>query len=143
MISAIEEAKKALALGEIPVGAVIVKDGEIIARGHNLRETRKDPVCHAEIEALRRAAQALGDWRLNGCGLYVTLEPCAMCAGAILNARVGRVVFGAYDKDYGAAGGKIDLFASRSLGGKTAVFGGIMERECAGILNEFFQNARK
>ena len=139
---AIEEAKKALALGEIPVGAVIVRGGEVIGTGHNLRENGKNPILHAEIEAISRAAKALGDWRLSGCELYVTLEPCVMCAGAIINARMDRVIFGAYDPEYGAAGGRIDLFARHCFGSGTEVIGGVMEDECAALLNDFFRDVR-
>ena len=142
MRMAIEEAKKALALGEIPVGAVVVRGDEVIGAGHNLRENGKNPVLHAEIEAISRAAEALGDWRLNGCELYVTLEPCVMCAGAIINSRMDRVIFGAYDPEYGAAGGRIDLFARHCFGGVAAVVGGVMEDECAALLNDFFKTVR-
>ncbi len=139
---AIEEAKKALSIGEVPVGAVVVRGGQVIAVGHNLRETSKNPVSHAEIIAISRASEAVGDWRLNDCDLYVTLEPCIMCAGAIINARMRSVIFGAYDPDYGGAGGRTDLFASHTFGAKTAVFGGIMEEECSALLNSFFDGIR-
>ena len=142
MRCAIKEAEKALALGEIPVGAVVVRGGEVIGAGHNFRENGKNPLLHAEITAIGRAAAAVGDWRLNGCELYVTLEPCAMCAGAIINARIDVVIFGAYDPEYGAAGGRLDLFARHILGGPTRVFGGVMERECSAMLNDFFKSVR-
>ena len=143
MTYAIEEAEKALALGEIPVGAVIVRGGEVISRGHNLCETLRDATLHAEILAIRRASEVVGDWRLCGCDIYVTLEPCSMCAGAILNSRLDRLIFGAYDPERGAAGGRLDLFARHSLGGRAEVYGGIMQRECEAMLNGFFKNMRK
>lgn len=142
MRMAIEEAKKALAMGEIPVGAVVVKDDEVIGAGHNLREKGKNPILHAEIEAISRAAETLGDWRLGGCELYVTLEPCVMCSGAIINARMDRVIFGAYDPEYGAAGGRIDLFARHFFGSTAEVIGGVLEDECAALLNDFFKTVR-
>ncbi len=143
MCEAMEEARKALDAGEIPVGAVIVKNGEVIARGHNLRQTLRDATLHAEVVAIREACKHLNDWRLDECDIYVTLEPCTMCAGAIINARMRRVFFGAYDAEYGGAGGKIDLFASCYFGGKTEVYGGIMEKECTDFLNDFFKSIRK
>lgn len=143
MLCAIEEAKKALALGEVPVGAVVVMNGEIIGRGYNRCETDKCTAFHAEIIAIEAAAKAIGDWRLNECEMYVNLEPCVMCSGAIINSRLKAVVFGAYDKEYGGAGGKIDLFAKHCFGSKTAVFGGVMEKECAKMLNDFFAGLRK
>ncbi len=140
---AIAEARKALDLGEIPVGAVVVRGGLVIGAGHNLREREKNPLLHAEIAAISQAARAVGDWRLGGCEIYVTLEPCVMCSGAILNARMDRVIFGAYDPEYGAAGGRLDLFARHLYGGRTAVVGGVMEKECAALLNDFFKGARE
>ena len=143
MTYAIKEAEKALAAGEIPVGAVIVRNGEVIGRGHNLCETRRDATLHAEIIAIGEASRAVGDWRLNDCELYVTLEPCVMCSGAIINARLGAVIFGAYDPEYGGAGGRLDLFAKHCYGAGTKVYGGIMGGECSAMLNEFFKNMRK
>lgn len=143
MLYAIEEAQKARSLGEIPVGAVVVRDGQIIGKGHNLCESEGDATLHAEIIALRQASQSVGDWRLNDCELYVTLEPCVMCSGAIFNARLGKLIFGAYDPEYGGAGGRLDIFARHNLGGKTRVYGGIMEAECKAMLNEFFDSLRK
>ena len=140
---AIGEAKKALAMGEVPVGAVVVRGGEVIAAGFNMRENAKNPILHAEITAIGNAARALGDWRLDDCELYVTLEPCVMCSGAILGARMKRVIFGAYDPEYGGAGGKIDLFARHCFGGATEVIGGVMEDECAALLDDFFKELRK
>lgn len=143
MEEALKEAHIALEKGEIPIGAVIVQNGEIIARGHNLRQTLRDATLHAEVVAIKEACKVLGDWRLDDCDIYVTLEPCTMCAGAIINARMKRVFFGAYDPEYGGAGGKIDLFAPCYFGSKTEVYGGIMEKECTDFLNDFFKSIRK
>ncbi len=143
MEEALNEARKALEMGEIPVGAVIVRNNEIISRGHNLRQTFGDATLHAEIVAIKEACSVLSDWRLDGCDIYVTLEPCTMCSGAIINSRMRRVFFGAYDKEYGAAGGRIDLFAPCYFGSKTEVYGGIMEKECTDFLNSFFSSIRK
>lgn len=140
---AINEAIKAIDEGEMPVGAVVVHNGVVIASAHNLRNTLHDPTLHAEIVAMRDACKLLKDWRLEECDLYVTLEPCAMCSGAIINSRMRNVYFGAYDLDYGAAGGRIDLFSKSYLGSKTTVFGGIMEDECTNLLKTFFANLRK
>lgn len=143
MQEAMNEARIALEIGEIPIGAVIVKDNQIIARGHNLRQTYRDATLHAEVVAIREACKVLGDWRLDGCDIYVTLEPCTMCSGAIINSRMRRVFFGAYDAEYGGAGGKIDLFAPCYFGSKTEVYGGIMEKECTDFLNGFFKSVRE
>lgn len=143
MQEAMNEARIALEIGEIPIGAVIVKDNQIIARGHNLRQTYRDATLHAEVVAIREACKLLGDWRLDDCDIYVTLEPCTMCSGAIINARMRRVFFGAYDAEYGGAGGKIDLFAPCYFGSKTEVYGGIMEKECTDFLNDFFKSIRE
>lgn len=143
MQEAMVEARIALDMGEIPIGAVIVKDNQIIARGHNLRQTLRDATLHAEVVAIREACKVLGDWRLDDCDIYVTLEPCTMCSGAIINSRMRRVFFGAYDVEYGGAGGKIDLFAPCYFGSKTEVYGGIMEKECTDFLNDFFKKIRE
>ncbi len=143
MQEAMTEARIALEIGEIPIGAVIVKDNQIIARGHNLRQTYRDATLHAEVVAIREACKVLGDWRLDDCDIYVTLEPCTMCSGAIINSRMRRVFFGAYDAEYGGAGGKIDLFAPCYFGSKTEVYGGIMEKECTDFLNDFFKSIRE
>lgn len=140
---ALEEADKAAAEGEMPVGAVIVRDGEIIATGHNIRNICHDPTLHAEIVAIRKAAELLSDWRLSDCDLYVTLEPCVMCSGAIINSRMRSVYFGAYDAEYGAAGGRIDLFSKSYFGSNTNVYGGIMEEECTSMLKNFFASLRE
>ncbi len=140
---ALEEAKIAAQEGEMPVGAVIVKDGEVIATGHNLRNVSHDPTLHAEIVAIRKAAELLSDWRLSDCDLYVTLEPCVMCSGAIINSRMRSVYFGAYDAEYGAAGGRIDLFSKSYFGSTTKVYGGIMEDTCTTMLKDFFASLRE
>lgn len=148
-MKSVEYMKEALTLagesqkkGEIPVGAVVVKDGEIIGRGYNFREKEKSPIGHAEIMAITAAAKTLGDWRLNGCDIYVTLEPCPMCAGAIINSRIDRVFFGALDKEMGCFGSKAD-FSVMNFGTGPEIHAGIMENECKEILKEFFKNKRK
>lgn len=140
---ALELAKKAYALGEVPVGAVVVKrsTGEIVGEGFNKRETEKSPLAHAEIEAISMASKKLGGWRLVDCDLYVTLEPCPMCSGAIINSRVERVFFGASDKKAGCCGSVIDMF-SLPFNHFPEIYGGIMEAECSQILSEFFKNLR-
>lgn len=139
---ALWEANKAIEAGEMPVGAVVVKDGEVIAIGHNVRNELHDPTLHAEIVAIRKACELLKDWRLTDCDLYVTLEPCVMCSGAIINSRMRSVYFGAYDPEYGAAGGRIDLFSKSYFGSTTNVYGGIMEEECSSMLKDFFASLR-
>ena len=136
---AISEAQKAA--GEIPVGAVLVKDGKIIASAHNTREKDNDITSHAEVLVLRAGAKVFDNWRLDGCELYVTLEPCPMCAWAILQSRVKSVYFGSYDVNYGALGSKIDL-RKISAGQKLDVYGGILENECDKLLDNFFKNLR-
>ena len=143
MKMALEEAKIAAQEGEMPVGAVVVKDDKVIATGHNLRNVSHDPTLHAEIVAIRKAAELLSDWRLSDCDLYVTLEPCVMCSGAIINSRMRSVYFGAYDAEYGAAGGRIDLFSKSYFGSTTKVYGGIMEEECTTMLKDFFASLRE
>ena len=138
---ALDEARKAYDEGEIPVGAVIVKDGEIIALGRNDRETTNDATGHAEIVAIREACRKLGGWHLDECELYVTLEPCPMCMGAIVNSRIKRVVFGAKDAKAGACGSVINM-CSYPLNHKPTVNSGILSEECAKILSDFFYNKR-
>lgn len=138
---ALDEARVAAAEGEIPVGAVIVKGGEIIATAHNNREATGDATGHAELLAIRRACEVLGGWHLEKCTLYVTLEPCPMCMGAIINSRLGRVVFGAKDAKAGACGSVIDL-RSYPLNHKPQVEHGFMKEECASVLSDFFKNKR-
>ena len=142
MRQALAQAQAAGQAGEVPVGAVVVRGGEVIATGRNAPVQGHDPTAHAEIMALRAAAQRLGNYRLEGCTLYVTLEPCAMCSGAMLHARVPRVVFGAADPKTGAAGSVVDLFASRQLNHQTQVQGGVLADECAALLAAFFRERR-
>lgn len=142
MREAIAEARKAAKAGEAPVGAVVVAGGEIIARAHNLKESLNDPTAHAEVLAVREAAIALGSWRLAGATLYATLEPCPMCAGAIVQARMGRLVYGAYDPKAGAAGTLLDIPRDMRLNHWVSVTGGVLAPECAALLEEFFANRR-
>ena len=143
MALALAQARLAGLAGEVPVGAVVVKDGQVLGVGHNRPVTRHDPTAHAEIEALRAAAAAMGNYRLDGCELFVTLEPCAMCAGAMLHARLARVVFGAKDPKTGAAGSVVDLFAEGRLNHHTQVRGGVMGAECGVLLKDFFASRRE
>lgn len=138
MIRALELAKKAASLGEIPVGAVVVRNGEIIGEGCNMRENKKSALSHAETEAIYNACRKIGDWRLEGCSIYVTLEPCCMCAGAIINARISEVVFGAYDLKAGCMDSVINLTSPLDFKGE--VYGGIMEDECKKLLVDFFKS---
>jgi len=142
MAEALALARGAGARGEVPVGAVVVKDGAIIGRGGNAPIARNDPTAHAEIAALRDAGRTLGNYRLPACELYVTIEPCAMCAGAILHARIGRVVFGARDPKTGACGSVLDLFAEPRLNHHATVVGGVLAEECGGLLARFFEERR-
>lgn len=136
MTLALLEARIALSEGEIPVGAVIVKNGQVIARARNTRETQNDPTGHAEINALRMAAKAIGTWRLSGCTIYVTLEPCCMCASAIMQARLARVVFGAYDQQAGGCGSLYRLTEDPAFNHYVPADGGLMEAECKALINE-------
>lgn len=140
---ALEQARRARDAREVPVGAVLVRAGQVIATGANRPIGGCDPTAHAEIEALRAGAIALGSYRLNDTELYVTLEPCLMCAAAIVHARVRRVVFGAWDPRAGAAGSLIDAFALPSLNHRVDVFGGVLQEECAALLTEFFEPRRR
>lgn len=142
MREALAEARKAFDDGEVPVGAVIVHDGEIIARGRNRREKGKNALCHAEIEAIDAACRTLGGWRLPRCQMYVTLEPCPMCAGAIINSRIEKVFFGAYDKKAGSTGSIINLF-ELPYNHKPEVTGGVLGDECAAMLSDFFRYLRE
>jgi len=141
MLLALQEAREALASDDVPVGAVIVDaEGHVIGRGRNERELRQDPTLHAEIVAIRQAAARTGDWHLTGCTLIVTLEPCVMCAGAILAARVPTVVFGAWDDKAGAAGSVYDVLRDRRLNHRVEVFAGVNDAECGEILRQFFEH---
>ncbi len=140
---ALREAGRALEHDDVPIGAVVVREGEVIGQGHNERELREDPTAHAEMVALREAAQALGSWRVLDAVMYVTLEPCAMCAGAIVLARVPRVVFGAADSKAGAAGSVLDVLATPQLNHRPQVAGGLLAEDCAGLLRAFFAERRR
>ena len=140
---ALEQAQHAWDLGEVPVGAVVVKDGEVIAVGYNQPIGKHDPTAHAEIMALRAASEKLGNYRLPGCELYVTLEPCVMCSGAMLHARLSRVVFGASDPKTGACGSIVNLFEQPALNHQTAIVGGVMAAECGDFLRAFFVERRR
>ena len=139
---AIFQAKLAADKGEVPVGAVIVKNGEVIAKGHNLREEKQNALSHAEIEAINLACKKLGTWRLDDCELYVTLEPCPMCTGAIINARIKTVIFGAYDSKMGCMDSVINL-CDYPFNHRPEIYGGIMEDDCLNILQNFFKNLRE
>ncbi|MER6117284.1 tRNA adenosine(34) deaminase TadA [Streptomyces sp. A0642] len=141
MRRALDEAARAAAAGDVPVGAVVLApDGALLATGHNEREATGDPTAHAEVLALRRAAAALGAWRLSGCTLVVTLEPCTMCAGALVQSRVGRVVYGARDEKAGAAGSLWDVVRDRRLNHRPEVIHGVLETDCAALLTAFFRD---
>ena len=142
MYMALALAEEAAGAGEVPVGCVIVDPaGEVIGAGRNRREENGDATAHAEVEAIRQACAALGDWRLEGCALFVTLEPCPMCAGAIINARIPVVVYGAREEKSGSCGSVIDLF-SENYGFRPKVYGGVLKKECAEVLREFFEKRR-
>jgi len=143
MKAALAEARRAQELGEVPIGAVIVHAGEVIGRGHNRRETDQDPLAHAELLAIAEAARQLKEWRLSGCTLYVTLEPCAMCAGALVNSRVDRLVFGAYDPKAGYCGTLGDIPRDPRLNHRLEVCGGVLAEECGALLSTFFQALRR
>jgi tRNA(adenine34) deaminase len=143
MAEALALARAAGARGEVPVGAIVVVGGAIVGRGGNAPIAGNDPTAHAEIAALREAASALGNYRLPGCELYVTIEPCAMCAGAILHARIRRLVFGAPDPKTGACGSVVDLFAEPRLNHHTTVTGGVAAEACAALLSDFFASRRR
>lgn len=143
MREALIEAKKAFDKGEVPIGAVIVKDSEIIGRGHNLRETSKDPTSHAEIIAIREAAAKIGGWRLLDCKMYVTVEPCPMCAGAIVLARIEQVFIGTMDKKSGAAGSVLNILHNDRLNHRAKVIMGCLQKECENIMKKFFKQLRQ
>ena len=141
MAQALDLAREAAAAGEVPVGCVIVRDGEVVGRGRNRREERQSAASHAEMEAIAQANERLGTWRLDDCELYVTLEPCPMCAGAILNARIRRVWYGARDEAFGACGGVTNLFME-NFPNRPALGGGILEGACRQVLSDFFASLR-
>jgi tRNA(adenine34) deaminase len=142
MMAALAEARRAAEIGEVPVGAVVVREGSVVGRGHNRRESDGDPLAHAEILAIRRAAAGIGDWRLLGCTMYVTLEPCAMCAGALVNSRVERLVYGAPDPKAGFCGTLGNLVQDPRLNHRLEVTAGVLEGECAALLRGFFASLR-
>lgn len=143
MTEALHEAEAAASIGEIPIGAVIVKDDQIIARGHNTTELSRDPTCHAEINAIRQAAGRLRGWRLSGCSMYTTCEPCAMCAGALVWARIDKLYIGAMDPKAGACGSVFNIVQEHKLNHNLEVEYGIMEAECSIIMKEFFVKLRE
>ena len=143
MKQALKEAKKAYEKLEVPVGAVIVKDGKIIAKAHNLKETKTDTTKHAEILAIQKASKKLESWRLLDCEMYITLEPCSMCAGAIINSRIKKIYIGALDEKTGAAGSVLNLFEDYKFNHKVEVENGVMQKECENILKDFFKMLRK
>ena len=143
MREAIAEARKAEAIREVPIGAVIVRNGEIVGRGHNLRESTLDPTAHAEMIAIRQASETLNAWRLLDCTLYVTLEPCPMCAGAIVQSRIDRVVYGTGDPKAGCAGTLMNLLQEPRFNHRAEVVPDVLRTECASLLTEFFQNLRR
>jgi tRNA(adenine34) deaminase len=142
MLLALKEAMKAQAIDEVPIGAIIVHNDKVISRGHNQREKRNDPTAHAEIIAIRKACKKLGVWRLDGCQLYVTIEPCSMCAGTLLWTRIDRIVFGAKDPKGGALGSSYHLFEQKNLNHHPVICGGVLENECGQLVSAFFQNKR-
>lgn len=143
MREALKEAKKAAELGEVPIGAVVVKDGTIVGRGHNKTETQKDPTAHAEMEAIREAAKTLGGWRLLNCDMYVTTEPCSMCAGAIVWSRIENLYIGTMDPKAGACGSVFNIVQEKKLNHNVRVETGILQDECSEILKDFFRNLRR
>ncbi len=142
MQCALVEAKKAYRIDEVPIGAVVVRNGEVIARAHNQKNKYKNAILHAEITALELAQKKLGDWHLNDCDLYVTLEPCPMCAGACINTRVRAIYFGAYDPKAGCCGSLYNLPEDKRFNHRPEVMGGVCEADCAGILSQFFREKR-
>ena len=143
MTEALLEAEKALAAGEVPIGAVMVRNGEIIARGHNLRNTDKTPLRHADIDVIDASAKIVGDWRLEDCVLYVTVEPCPMCAGAIVQARIPKVVFGTRNSKAGCAGSVLDVLNEPKLNHQVEIEEGILQPQCSEIMKRFFKRFRK
>ncbi|MBU5261203.1 tRNA adenosine(34) deaminase TadA [Bacillus atrophaeus] len=143
MLEAIKEAKKAEEIGEVPIGAVLVMNDDIVARAHNLRETEQRSIAHAEMLAIDEACRTLGTWRLEGASLYVTLEPCPMCAGAVVLSRVGRVVFGAFDPKGGCSGTLMNLLQEERFNHQAEVVSGVLENECGQMLSDFFRNLRE
>ncbi len=143
MKEAIKEAKKAELIDEVPIGCVIVKDDKIIARGHNQRETKQSPIGHAEIVAINKASKKLNSWRLEGCDIYVTLEPCIMCSGAIIQSRIRKVYYGAFDPKGGALGSSINVLDASNINHHPEVISGILQEECSKIISNYFKAKRQ
>ena len=143
MKEAIKEAKKAELIDEVPIGCVIVKDGKIISRGHNIRETKQNPIGHAEIVAITKASKKLSSWRLDGCDIYITLEPCIMCSGAIIQSRIKHIYFGAFDSKGGAIGSSINVLEASNINHHPEVTSGVLQEECSSLLTNYFKNKRK
>ena len=139
---ALKEAQKATLLDEVPVGAIIVKDGKIIARGHNLREKSNDPTSHAEVNAIRKACKKLNSWRLEDATIYVTVEPCSMCAGTLLQCRIGKIVYGAKDPKGGAIESSLQLFNAKNINHHPEIIGGVLQEECSAIISNYFKSKR-
>ncbi|MBR0439973.1 MAG: tRNA adenosine(34) deaminase TadA [Bacilli bacterium] len=143
MKEAIKEAKKALLIDEVPIGCVIVKDNKIIARGHNVRESKNSPIGHAEIEAINKASKKLKSWRLEGCDIYITLEPCIMCSGAIIQSRIENIYFGASDPKGGALISSINVLDAKNINHRPKVHEGILKEECSSLISDYFKNKRE
>ena len=143
MKEALKEAKKAELIDEVPIGCVIVKDDKIIARGHNQRETNQDPTGHAEIIAIKKASKKLNSWRLEGCDIYVTLEPCIMCSGAIIQSRISKVYYGASDPKGGALGSSINVLDAQNINHHPEVISGVLKEECSSIITNYFKAKRQ
>ena len=143
MKEALKEAKKAELIDEVPIGCVIVKDDKIIARGHNQRETNQSPIGHAEIIAINKASKKLKSWRLEGCDIYVTLEPCIMCSGAIIQSRISKVYYGAFDPKGGALGSSINVLEAKNINHHPEVISGVMQEECSKIITNYFKAKRQ
>lgn len=139
---ALKEAQNAVILDEVPVGAVIVKDGKILAKAHNLREKSNDPTSHAEINAIRKACKKLNSWRLEGATIYVTIEPCSMCAGTLLQCRIGRIVYGALDPKGGAIESSLELFNAKNINHHPEILGGVLKEECSQLISSYFKSKR-
>lgn len=139
---ALKEAQKAAILDEVPVGAVIVKDGKILSKGHNLREKSSDPTSHAEVNAIRKACKKLNSWRLEDATIYVTIEPCSMCAGTLLQCRIGRIVYGADDPKGGAIHSSLELFSSKNINHHPEIVGGVLKEECSSLISNYFKSKR-
>ena len=143
MKEAIKEAKKALLIDEVPIGCVIVKDNKIISRGHNVRESKNSPIGHAEIEAINKASKKLKSWRLEGCDIYITLEPCIMCSGAIIQSRIENIYFGASDPKGGALVSSINVLDAKNINHHPKVHEGILKEECSSLISDYFKNKRE